>query len=124
MSAILVEKFPREHNNAHQDKYTAKVTISRGSGYISEQMLVADIQYRLKGIDVFGIYQTGRNYVWFVEFNREEDMRSFIKVPGISGEKYTANSVSDVGTKHQGKNTLAANPCEGSICTPIYVKIW
>lgn len=63
MSAILVGKFPREHNNAHQDKYTAKITISRGSEYFSEQQLVADINYRLKGIEVFGIYQTGRHYV-------------------------------------------------------------
>ena len=46
-------------------------------------MLVADIQYRLKGIDVFGIYQTGRNYVWFIEFKREEDnLSKYQEYPG------------------------------------------
>ena len=73
--AISVRKFPREHHHVHQERHTAKVVLARGSEYILEQMLVADLHGRLKDLDVHGIYQTGRSYIWYIEFNKEEDMR-------------------------------------------------
>ena len=91
MSAISVRKFPREHHHAHQERHTAKVVLARGYEYISKQMLVADIHGRLKDLDVHGIYQTGKSYIWYIEFNKEEDMRTFIKVPAMVIDNYTAS---------------------------------
>ena len=91
MDAISVRKFPREHHHSHQERHTAKVVLARGSEYISEQMLVADLHHRLKDLDVHGIYQTGRSYIWYLEFEKEEHMREFIEIPIMVKEKYTAS---------------------------------
>ena len=65
--------------------------LARGSEFISEQVLVADLQGRLKGLDVHEIYQTGRSYIWYIEFTKEEDVKTFIQIPAMTRDNYTAS---------------------------------
>ena len=61
--------------------------MSRESVFVTAQQLLADIEGRL-GAALEVIYQTGRSYIWFLEFTTENACRCFIDGGPVRGEEY------------------------------------
>ena len=79
-----------EYNDRDGSNSTAKIILDKGSQYVTGQQLLADIRYRVKDKKILALYQTGKNFIWFVEFNSEEQCQIFCNFTTIEGEGYRA----------------------------------
>ena len=79
-----------EYNDRDGSNSTAKIVLDKGSQYVTVQQLLADIRFRIKDKKILAMYQTGKNYIWFVEFNTEEQCHIFCNFTTIEGEGYRA----------------------------------
>ena len=81
---------PDRYLDSEKERLTVKLTMSRGSSFVTAQQLLADIEGRLGGAQLEVIYQTGRSYIWFLEFSTENGCRCFIEGGPVRGEGYEA----------------------------------
>ena len=76
---------PDRYLDSEKERLTVKLTMSRGSTFVTAQQLLADIEDRLwgRGAQLDVIYQTGRSDVWFLELQGLCEQKTLIKVHWI-----------------------------------------
>ena len=75
---------PEKYLDNENERLTVKITMSRESGFVTAQKLMADQEDRLAGgLEV--IYQTGRSYIWYLEFMSENGRKKFIDGGPVRG---------------------------------------
>ena len=78
---------PEKYLDNVKERLTVRIAMSRESGFVTAQQLMADQEDRLAGgLEV--IYQTGRSYIWYLEFMTQNGCRKFIEGGPVRGTGY------------------------------------